>query len=104
MMQIPMTPSVDDAQGSYDTATHGGHDAHSPSSDYAGAVEYDEVKHWMHEQAGLGEYYEAFIIALDSAAGMRVNPDPTEVLTADNEMLLIGSVESEQAFLDFFDR
>jgi len=43
------------------------------------------------------------IIALDSAAGMRVSPDPTEVLTADNEMLLIGSVESEQVFLDLFD-
>ena len=55
-------------------------------------------------ESGIRERTGCSIIALESPDGMHVGPAPSVVLDASSGLLLIGSVESEQAFLDLFDR
>ena len=40
------------------------------------------------------------LIAVEDAEGMRVNPEPTTVLPAGARLILIGSAESEERFLN----
>lgn len=42
------------------------------------------------------------VIAIQSASGLVVGPDPTIPLTNHDDLILIGSTESEQKFLDLF--
>ncbi len=42
------------------------------------------------------------VIAIHTAAGVQVNPNPNTALPADGEMVVIGSDESEQQFLDLY--
>jgi K+/H+ antiporter YhaU regulatory subunit KhtT len=40
------------------------------------------------------------VVAVSGEGGMRVSPDPTESLAATDELLLIGSVDAELAFME----
>ncbi|MED5262182.1 MAG: NAD-binding protein, partial [Myxococcota bacterium] len=53
-------------------------------------------------ESGVREKTGCSIIALESNGEMRVGPEPNDVLDSDTDMLLIGSIESEQAFLDLY--
>ena len=44
----------------------------------------------------------ASIVAIVSGEEMDINPDPTKALPAESEIILIGSVEAEDRFLDLF--
>ncbi len=54
-------------------------------------------------ESGIRENTGCSIIALESDGTMRVGPEPNDALEPDTDMLLIGSVESEQAFLDLYE-
>ena len=54
-------------------------------------------------ESGIRERTGCSIIALESDGHMRVGPDPSSLLDNGTGMLLIGSVESEQAFLDLYE-
>ncbi|MED5263090.1 MAG: NAD-binding protein [Myxococcota bacterium] len=54
-------------------------------------------------ESGIREKTGCSIIALESDGTMRVGPEPSDALQPDTDMLLIGSVESEQAFLDLYE-
>ena len=54
-------------------------------------------------ESGIREKTGCSIIALESDGAMHVGPEPNDVLKSETDMLLIGSVESEQAFLDLYE-
>jgi uncharacterized protein with PhoU and TrkA domain len=42
------------------------------------------------------------VVALRSEIGLRINPDPSTVLTSGSEMILIGTPESEERFMKLY--
>ncbi len=46
----------------------------------------------------------ASVIAIQSAEGMAINPEPATVLAADSELILIGDLKAEERFLKSFGR
>jgi Trk K+ transport system NAD-binding subunit len=50
-------------------------------------------------ESGIRRKTACTIIAIEQAGKTRVNPDPTQPLPADAEIILIGSVEGESRFL-----
>jgi K+/H+ antiporter YhaU regulatory subunit KhtT len=57
----------------------------------------------VHE-SGIREETGCSIIAIDSGNGMQIGSNPSDVLRAGQEMLLVGTIESEKVFLDRFGR
>ncbi|MEE4134849.1 MAG: NAD-binding protein [Desulforhopalus sp.] len=53
-------------------------------------------------KSGIREKTGCSVIALKSASGLTVGPDPTQPLKESDELILIGTTEAEQKFLDIF--
>jgi K+/H+ antiporter YhaU regulatory subunit KhtT len=53
-------------------------------------------------ESGIRARTACTIIAIEEAGAIRVNPDPTQPLPADGEIILIGSAEAERRFLSMF--
>jgi K+/H+ antiporter YhaU regulatory subunit KhtT len=53
-------------------------------------------------KSGIREKTGCSVIALKSASGLTVGPDPTQPLKESDELILIGTTEAEQKFLDKF--
>jgi len=53
-------------------------------------------------ESGIRRKTECTIIAIEEAGTMRINPDPTQPLPTNAEIILIGSAEGESRFLSTF--
>jgi K+/H+ antiporter YhaU regulatory subunit KhtT len=55
-------------------------------------------------ESGIRQRTGCTVIALSTDSSMQINPDPATSLPAGGEMILIGTVEEENQFLQLFGR
>jgi K+/H+ antiporter YhaU regulatory subunit KhtT len=53
-------------------------------------------------ESGIRERTGCSVVAIGTERGMEVVPNPSEVLRAETEIVLIGSVEAEESFLELY--